>query len=663
MKPPTRKSLVVVARFFEESDKVVKDHFVHDATSDGLFNAVRLLLNTNKIPFANVIGLGAYTASVMMGDVKGVKQRFREICPHIVAAVQQMEEKDRCCCLIFDEMALNPNLQYDQKNDCIVGFDDVGYEKRPKFADHATVFMVRGLRKKWKQPVAFYFSESGIKSAELAAKIKELITKLQAIGIRNNFLEADIKFTWKKGEQRATWQHIVALYEMDGGVDVDMHFKMLPRVTDGHVYKQCIKKMRVKVAAQVLSQRVSSTMPGLAAHGDGTLPPTAVDTGDFILFTDMVFDSINESRIQPEEGKPLRVAVTEGSVHKDFWWSNCEEDEIEGTLDSLRHFVEGKNMGVQTLQINIEQDPNFSFAFTKNCIENYVARSLLKSIGVCSSCREQLLLGSMMVTIAVRQWVFGFFWMFGAHQMVALVTDNAANMSATARLGLKKVQDTHIKVKAIVEFFKRSPQAAAKLRAMETQLGCQQLNVKQDMPVKWNSTKDMFERILQIKEPLISTLALVNYEKNTLTLSDWQIIAYSKGAQSLPRKDNLIIAEPTLLDPRFKKYGLADPAAFEKTKAAITKAASHIVLNVQSDNDETSSSNNDHNDGSDNDAQKDEFSIWADYDNKTWSVFLNATAAGIVEVNRIFPDGDGSICLSERRPSQSELTRFLGVGG
>jgi hypothetical protein len=61
---------------------------------------------------------------------------------------------------------------------------------------------------------------------------------------------------------------------------------------------------------------------------------------------------------------------------------------------------------------------------------------------------------------------------------------------------------------------------------VETQLGCQQLSVKQDMLVRWNSTKDMFERILQIKEPLISTLGLVNYEKNTLTLSDWQIIAY-----------------------------------------------------------------------------------------------------------------------------------------
>jgi hypothetical protein len=63
-----------------------------------------------------------------------------------------MEEKDRCCCLIFDEMALNPNLQYDQKNDCIVGFDDVGYEKRPKFADHATVFMkVASNQQNWPQ--------------------------------------------------------------------------------------------------------------------------------------------------------------------------------------------------------------------------------------------------------------------------------------------------------------------------------------------------------------------------------------------------------------------------------------------------------------------------------------------------------------------------------
>ncbi|CAH0560579.1 unnamed protein product [Brassicogethes aeneus] len=74
-------------------------------------------------------------------------------------------------------------------------------------------------------------------------------------------------------------------------------------------------------------------------------------------------------------------------------------------------------------------------------------------------------------------------------KIVALVTDNAANMSATARLGgwkhlpcfahsinlvvlagLKEIHDTHVKVKGIVEFFKRSPQSAEKLRAVEEQM-------------------------------------------------------------------------------------------------------------------------------------------------------------------------------------------------
>lgn len=80
-------------------------------------------------------------------------------------------------------------------------------------------------------------------------------------------MKADVRFRWKKEEQRATWKHIVSLYEMDGGVDTAMHFKMLPRLTDGHVYKDSMKKMRVKVAAQVLSQRVSAIMRGFATHG------------------------------------------------------------------------------------------------------------------------------------------------------------------------------------------------------------------------------------------------------------------------------------------------------------------------------------------------------------------------------------------------------------
>jgi hypothetical protein len=112
--------------------------------------------------------------------------------------------------------------------------------------------------------------------------------------------------------------------------------------------------------------------------GDGTLPPTAVDTGDFILFTDMVFDSINESRIQPEEGKPLRVAVTEGSVHKDFW---CEAikgfsgvkfftdrrefvpPSVKNWILTLRDFIFiWKRLGLEFLcPRNLNQDPLENF--------------------------------------------------------------------------------------------------------------------------------------------------------------------------------------------------------------------------------------------------------------------------------------------------------------
>lgn len=131
-------------------------------------------------------------------------------------------------------------------------------------------------------------------------------------------------------------------------------------------------------------------------------------------------------------------------------------------------------------------------------------------------------------------------------KITAVVTDNAANMSATARLGgwkhlpcfphslnlivqagLKEVSETHRKSKSIVEFFKRSPQSASKLRAVEIQMGFAELNVKQDMPIRWNSTNDMFERLLKIKEPLISTLALVNFDKSMLPMKDWEIIEYT----------------------------------------------------------------------------------------------------------------------------------------
>jgi hypothetical protein len=67
--------------------------------------------------------------------------------------------KDLFCCLMFDEMSIRENLRFNQKFDCIEGFEDLGRQRWTcNIANHALVFMVRGLRRKWKQSVAYYFS-------------------------------------------------------------------------------------------------------------------------------------------------------------------------------------------------------------------------------------------------------------------------------------------------------------------------------------------------------------------------------------------------------------------------------------------------------------------------------------------------------------------------
>ena len=63
--------------------------------------------------------------------------------------VQRMSDKDRMCCLMFDEVSIREHLYFNQKIDCIEGFVDLGRHGRTSsIANHALVFMLRGLRKR-----------------------------------------------------------------------------------------------------------------------------------------------------------------------------------------------------------------------------------------------------------------------------------------------------------------------------------------------------------------------------------------------------------------------------------------------------------------------------------------------------------------------------------
>jgi hypothetical protein len=66
---------------------------------------------------------------------------------------------------MFGEMSIRESLHFNQKFDCIEGFEDCGSQSRTcNIANHALVFMICGLRRKWKQPVAYYFTRGSTKA-------------------------------------------------------------------------------------------------------------------------------------------------------------------------------------------------------------------------------------------------------------------------------------------------------------------------------------------------------------------------------------------------------------------------------------------------------------------------------------------------------------------
>ena len=74
-------------------------------------------------------------------------------------------------------------------------------------------------------------------------------------------------------------------------------------------------------------------------------------------------------------------------------------------------------------------------------------------------------------------------------RMEARIGCFAHSLNLAVQTALKQISETRDKVRGIVGNFKRSPQAAEKLKAMQEQLGLTPpLMVIQDFVTRWNST-------------------------------------------------------------------------------------------------------------------------------------------------------------------------------
>ncbi|KAK9728839.1 Transposase protein [Popillia japonica] len=99
----------------------------------------------------------------------------------IEATAASLDEKSKYCVLAFDEMMLEAGVAYSSSEDYVCGFQS---NSTTDFCDHALVFMAMGVCKKWKQPVAYYFSKGGVGSTKLKQYLTEVIVAIQNVGLR-----------------------------------------------------------------------------------------------------------------------------------------------------------------------------------------------------------------------------------------------------------------------------------------------------------------------------------------------------------------------------------------------------------------------------------------------------------------------------------------------
>ena len=92
---------------------------------------------------------------------------------------------DKLCVICKNEMSIKESLHYNKEKDCVEGFEDFGTLRCTKYiANNAFVFMARGLRHKWKQPVGYYLSSGVMPSDTMKSLLLDSIEKLCGVGLQ-----------------------------------------------------------------------------------------------------------------------------------------------------------------------------------------------------------------------------------------------------------------------------------------------------------------------------------------------------------------------------------------------------------------------------------------------------------------------------------------------
>lgn len=340
--------------------------------------------------------------------------------------------EDKYCTLLFDEMALKKRCIYNDVTETIEGYEDFGQGenmgRRDRVADHALVFMMQGIRIKYKQPVAHYFVTKTISAEKLTAIIKQVISALTDAGfniiatvcdqaptnigalnllktlngqptddnfffghenqkvyimydvphlfksIRNNFFNGGI---FKLNNSIAKWQHLEEAEELNR--NNFLNFTKLTKTVVKPTYKI---KMRVKYAAHALSNTTAAILKMMAWRHDKS--DEVLQTAAVVEELDKLFDCTNGPSSHKDIKRGIRQNVSKDSNHIEKW--NYYKDILKkgeflnDKMQPLRNVrcLKGFEMSLQSLKdiwSTLQSKPGFHYLnlrqLNQDSLENF----------------------------------------------------------------------------------------------------------------------------------------------------------------------------------------------------------------------------------------------------------------------------------------------------
>ncbi|XP_077263676.1 uncharacterized protein LOC143898232 [Temnothorax americanus] len=104
--------------------------------------------------------------------------------------INNMEERSKLCCLVFDEMSIEPKIEYDRGSDSNMGYCTL--PALPIAASKALLFLIAGVYKRYKQVLAYHFTSTSTDSATVKDFILSLLEKCETSGLHVLVLVCDM---------------------------------------------------------------------------------------------------------------------------------------------------------------------------------------------------------------------------------------------------------------------------------------------------------------------------------------------------------------------------------------------------------------------------------------------------------------------------------------